>query len=229
VILPHNPHKALNMTTLLIYPGTRGAPVPLQDVLKEAHEAFRIARQAQIDKRRKTKSPLDDTTDWQAVGEGVAAVSLAHSARDSALVARHARELVEATEGHAIEPVGDYEQNAAVDGVVVTMQVVADADRRMWQAETSACWDRIRLARIAGDHVGAQQALNDMDAVAAKVVAAVVVEIGGAVDLQSKSVADAMPGLVLAGLLAPLYTAARHFLELPAPKALRCGLPPLST
>jgi hypothetical protein len=38
-----------------------------------------------------------------------------------------------------------------------------------------------------------------------------------------------MPGLVLAGLLTPLYSAARHFLELPPGKAVRCGLPPLST
>jgi hypothetical protein len=116
-----------------------------------------------------------------------------------------------------------------VDGIMVTMQVVADADRRMWQAETSACWERVRLARIAGDVVGSQRALNDLDAIASKVVAAVVVEVGGTLDLEGKSVADAVPGLVLAGLLAPLYTAARHFLELPAPKAVRCGLPPLST
>jgi hypothetical protein len=145
------------------------------------------------------------------------------------MVAKAARELVEHTSGNALEPIGDFEPDPAVDGITITMQIVADADRRMWQAETSACWERVRLARIAGDVVGSQRALVDLDAIAGRVVAAVVVDVGGTLDLEGKSVADAVPGLVLAGLLAPLYTAARHFLELPAPKAVRCGLPPLST
>ena len=229
MILPHNPHKALNMTTLLIYPGTKGAPVALQDVLKEAHEAFRAARQTQIDARRKRRVPLDDSTDWVAAGEARDSIIAGVAGQDSVKVAKFARELVEHTSGNALEPIGDFEPDPAVDGIVVTMQIVADADRRMWQAETSACWERVRLARIAGDVVGSQRALVDLDAIAGRVVAAVVVDVGGTLDLEGKSVADAVPGLVLAGLLAPLYTAARHFLELPAPKAVRCGLPPLST
>jgi putative component of toxin-antitoxin plasmid stabilization module len=214
---------------LLIYPGTKGAPVALQSVLREAHDALRDARARQIEARKKRRVPLDDSTDWQAVGEGVASVSLAHGERDSAAVAKAARELVEMTEGHALEPIGDYEPDAALDGIIVTMAVVADADRRMWSAETAAAWDRVRAARLSGDTIAAQCALNDLDTIAAKVVGAVVVDISGAVDLEGKTVVEAMPALVLAGLLAPLYQAARYFLDLPAPKAVRCGLPPQST
>jgi hypothetical protein len=211
------------MATLLIYPGTKGTPVPLQDVLREAHEAFREARKLQIEQRRKRRVPLDDSTDWLEAKAGADRVSAAVTERDTAKVSREARALAELTDGNAIEEVGPYEADPAVDGIVVTMQVVADADRRLWTAETQAAWSRLKEARIAGDHVAAQQSLNAMDAVAARVVSSVVVEMQGIEGLKA-TVAESMPGLVLAGLLAPLYAAARHFLELPPGKAVRCGL-----
>lgn len=211
---------------LLIYPGTRGAPVALQDVLKEAHEAHRSARQAQIDARTKRRVPLDDSTDWQAVIDKREPLIEAINKRDTAKVEQKAVEILALVSGHALEPIDEYQPDPDLDGIMVTMQVVADADRRMWQAETAACWERVRAA---SDPVARQQALNDLDAIAAKVVAAVVVEVGGSLDLQGKSVSDAMPALVLAGLLSPLYQAARYFLELPAPKAVRCGQPLPST
>lgn len=216
------------MPALLIYPGTKGTPVPLQDVLREAHEAYREARAKQIEARKKRRVPLDDSTDWAQVTEAVAGVSLALSEKDSAKIAREARALAEMTDGNALEEVGPYEPDPALDGIVVTMQVVADAERRLWNAETQAQWARVRECRVAGDLVGAQGALNALDAIAAKVVAAIVVEMQG-VEGMKTTVAESMPGLVLAGLLAPLYQAARHFLELPVGKAVRCGLPPLST
>ena len=216
------------MPALLIYPGTKGTPVPLQDVLREAHDAFREARKLQIEQRRKRRVPLDDSTDWSEAKAAADRVSAAITERDTAKASREARSLAELTDGNALEEVGPYEPDSAVDGIVVTMQVVADADRRLWTAETQAAWSRLKEARIAGDHVAAQQALNSMDAVAARVVSAVVVELQGVEGLKA-TIAESMPGLVLAGLLAPLYAAARHFLELPVGKAVRCGLPPLST
>jgi hypothetical protein len=209
---------------LLIYPGTHGAPVPLQDVLHEAHEAFREARAKQIETRKKRRVPLDDTTDWAVVTETVAATSVALSVRDSSKIARLCREMLEATEGNSLEEVGPYEPDPALEGIQITMQVVADAERRMWNAETAAAWARVRESRMAGDMVEAQKALNELDAIAARVVAAVVVKIDGVQGLKA-TVAESMPGLVLAGLLPALYGAARHFLELPVGKAVRCGLP----
>ena len=216
------------MPALLIYPGTVGAPVPLQDVLREAHDAYRDARAKQIDGRVKRRVPLDDSTNWAEVTEAVARASVALTARDSGTLAKEARALAEMTEGNALEPVGDYVPDPDLDGIVVTMRVIADADRRLWNAETQAQWARVRDARVKGDLMDAQRALNELDAIAARVVGAVVVEVQGVEGLKA-TVAESMPGLTLAGLLAPLYTAARHFLDLPAPKALRCGLPPLST
>jgi hypothetical protein len=138
-------------------------------------------------------------------------------------VAKEARLLVELTEGNALEEIEPYDPAPELDGIVVTMQVVSDADRRNWSAETSAAWGRVKEARMAGDVVAMASATNALDALAAKVVAAVVVEIQGIEGLKA-TVAESMPGLVLAGLLTPLYSAARHFLELPPGKAVRCGL-----
>jgi hypothetical protein len=216
------------MPTLLIYPGTHGEPVALQDVLREAHDAFRDGRAKQIEARKKKRIPLDDSTDWPAVAEAVASVSLAHGDRDSAKVAAHARTLVELVDGNALEEIGAYEPDPALDGIVLTMAVVDDSTRRLWNAETQAAWQAIRAARVSDDAVAAQRAMSSLDATACKVVAGVIVKIEGIEGLKA-SIGESMPGLVLAGLLTPLYTAARHFLELPVGKAVRCGLPPQST
>lgn len=213
---------------LLIYPGTRGEPVALQDVLREAHESLRAARAAQIESRKKRRVPLDDDTDWQAVGEARDSIIAAVAGRDSVKAAANARAIAELTEGNALEEIGAYEPSPELDGIVVTMQVVADADRRMWSAETAAQWQIVREARVAGDIVRAQTALNQLDVIAGKVVAAVVVALDGVEGLKP-TVAESIPGLQIAGLMGPLYAAARHFLDLPSPKAVRCGLPPLST
>jgi hypothetical protein len=210
------------MATTLIYPGQKGAPVALMSVLREAHEAARAERKAQIEARTKKRIPLDDTTDWQAVGEAIDAVAAAGKAKDSPSVALAARRIVEATEGNALEPIGDYEPSDALEGIVITMQVVADAQRRMWSAEIQAQWAARRDALLLGNIVAAQEALNAIDVVAERMVSTVVVKIDG-IDGMRDTVADSMPGLVSAGLLTPLFQAARHFLDLPAPKALLCG------
>ena len=213
---------------LLIYPGTKGEPVALQDVLRESHEAMRERVARQIALRKSRRVPLDDNTDWPRVTEAVAAASVALSERDGAKVAKVAREIVDLTDGNAMEEMGAYEPDPDIEGITVTMQVVADADRRLWAAETQAHWARARAARLDGDMVAAQVAMNAVDAVAAKVVAGVIVDIKGVEGLKA-TVAESIPGLTLANLLGPLYAVAQYFLDLPPGKAVRCGLPPLST
>jgi hypothetical protein len=168
---------------MLIYPGTKGAPVLLQDILREAHEANRTARQTQIDGRRKRRVPLDDSTDWVAVGEARDSIIAAVAGQDSAKAATFARAIIEATDGNALEPLPEYVADPALDGIMVTMQVVADADRRMWTAETAACWERVTSSRVAGDVVATTKALVELDAIAGRVVSAVVVDVGGTLDL----------------------------------------------
>jgi hypothetical protein len=216
------------MPAILIYPGQQGEPVALLSVLREAHEAARATRQAEIDARKKARVPLDDSTNWQEVGEAVARASLAHGERDSAKVAAAARELVVATDGNAIEPLGDFVPDPDLDGIIVTMRVVDDATRRLWNAQTQAAWIGVRGA-LAGDDVVARRAAYDrLEAVYESVILGVVAKLDGLQGLRD-TVAESMPALRLAGLLVPLYTAARHFLELPPGKALRCGLQQPST
>jgi hypothetical protein len=216
------------MPAILIYPGQLGEPVALQAVLKEAHDEARKTRQAEIDARVKARIPLDDSTVWPDVEEAISATSLAHGDRNSAKVAEHARRLVAMTEGNALEPLGEYQPAPELDGIVITMRIVDDATRRLWAAKTQAAWLAIRNA-VAGDDVLARRdAYDRLERVYEEVVIGVVAKLEGLQGLRD-SVADSMPALRLAGLLVPLHAAARHFLELPPGKALRCGQQPPST
>ena len=216
------------MPTILIYPGQLGEPAPLQAVLREAHDAARASRQGEIDARTKARIPLDDSTRWPDVEEAVSAASLAHGARDSAKVAEHARRLVALTEGNALEPLPPYEPAPELDGIVVTMRVVDDATRRLWVAKTQAAWMAIRDAVKHDDVMARREAYDRLEAVYEEVIIGVVAKLDGLQGLRD-TVAESMPALRLAGLLVPLHTAARHFLELPPGKALRCGQQPPST
>jgi hypothetical protein len=216
------------MATLLIYPGTKGAPVALQDVLREAHEAGRVSRAGQIAERQRKRIPLDDSTDWQAVDDVAGSIAALAKSRSSAALALEARRLADLTDGNELEPIGDYVPVPDLDGITVTMQVVADSDRRMWGAQMQAQWQAVRDARVKGDPVASQAALNEIDRIGERMVCAVVVDIGG-VDGLKPAIAESIPGLAQVGLTGPLFQAARYFLELPAGKAVRCGLQPLST
>jgi len=216
------------MPAILIYPGQLGDPVALQAILREAHDEARKARQAEIDARVKARVPLDDSTVWPDVEESVSAVSLAHGARDSVKVAEHARKLVALTEGNALEPLGEYEPDVNLDGVFITMRIVDDATRRLWSAKTQAAWLAIRNAAKGEDVLARRDAYDRLERVYEEVVCGVVAKLDGLQGLRD-SVAESMPALRLAGLLVPLHAAARHFLELPPGKALRCGQQPPST
>lgn len=210
------------MPTILIYPGQLGEPAPLQAVLREAHDEARKARQAEIDARTKARIPLDDSTRWPDVEEAVSAVSLAHGARDGAKVAEHARRLVALTEGNALEALAPYEPAPELDGIVVTMRVVDDATRRLWTAKTQAAWMAIRDAVKHDDVMARREAYDRLEAVYEEVIVGVVAKLDGLQGMRD-TIAESMPALRLAGLLVPLHTAARYFLELPPGKALRCG------
>lgn len=216
------------MAAILIYPGQQGEPVALLSVLREAHEAARASRQAEIDARKKARVPLDDSTNWQEVGEAVARASLAHGARDSVAVAAAARDLVAFTDGNALEALGDFVPDPDLNGIVVTMRIVDDATRRLWAAQTQAAWMAIRDAVKLDDVIARRDAYARLEAVYEAVVVGVVAKLEGLQGLRD-SVAESMPALRLAGLLVPLHGAARYFLELPPGKAVRCGLQPLST
>lgn len=216
------------MAAILIYPGQQGEPVALLSVLREAHDAARATRQAEIDTRKKARVPLDDSTNWQEVGEAIARASIAHGDRSTATVADAARVLLAHVDGNAIEPIGEFVADPDLDGIVVTMTIVDDATRRLWTAQTQAAWLAIRSAMRSDDVIARREAYDRLERAYETVVCGVLAKLDGLAGLKA-TVAESMPALRLAGLLVPLYTAARHFLELPPGKALRCGLLPPST
>lgn len=181
------------MATVLVYPGTKGEPVPLVDVLREAHDAVREAIDAEIKTRKASGAPLI----WERTGE-------------------------------PIDPLGAHEPDPACDGVVITMQIVSDGQRRAWDVRREQHAAAYREAQAKGDTSAMLAADEAAWSLMGEIVGAVVVELRGVVGLTG-SVADAADALRGAGLLAPLHDAARHFLGLPRKKALRCGLPQQST
>lgn len=209
---------------LIVHPGELSLPVALTDVLREAHEVTRDARTKEIDARKAKRIPLDDSTNWQEVGEAIAAASLAHGERDTAKVAEAARLLSLHTEGNALEVVPPYEAPPELAGIVCTFRMVADRDRRAWAARLTAAWRRYRDALMADDPIALRDADEAITEVYEAQVAACVAKLDGVQGLKD-SVADSLPGLRLAGLLLPLQRAVSHFLSLPPGKALRCGQP----
>lgn len=215
------------MPTILIYPGQRGEPVSLLAVLREAHEAARKARQGEIDARSRARIPLDDSTNWDAVGDIASSIQSAVTAKDSSAAARGARELLAATDGNALEPLPEFTPDNELEGITVTMQIVDDATRRLWNAQTQAAWMAVRDAMRLDDVMARRDAYSRLESAYEAVIVGVVVSLGG-LDGLKPTVVESMPALRLAGLLPPLHTAARHFLDLPPGKALRCGQQPPS-
>lgn len=209
---------------LIVHPGETSLPVALVDVLREAHEVVRESRNKEIEARKAKRIPLDDSTNWQEVGEAIAAASAAHGERDTAKVAEAARLLALHTEGNALEVVGPYEAPEELAGIVVTFRMVADRDRRAWAARLTAAWRRYRDALIADDPIALRDADEAITAVYEDQVSACLAKLDGVEGLR-ESIPDSLPGLRLAGLLLPLQRAVSHFLSLPPGKALRCGQP----
>jgi hypothetical protein len=204
------------MTKLvLIRPGAVSDWVRLQDAMRESHEAQQKDRADDIEGRKKNGIPLDDETDWHAVGAAVAK-------KDSAEVAR-------LTSGHALLPLPDYVDVSAYDDVSVVFRAISEAQRRTLALALSAAQDAVKAAAKLDD-VGALDAAcaKRDDAYAAFVKAAVArVDVGGEALGPLKD--DDVEALRITDLLQPLYVAARDFQRLSPGKGKRFGSLPQST
>jgi hypothetical protein len=212
---------------VLLFPGQLSAPVRLLDVLREAHEASRKARADELAARAKAGAPVDDETRWPVVSGVISAIGDAAGKQDSAALARLAGDLHRATAGNALEPIGDFVGPEGVDDLVVVFRVVSAADRLNGNAQLADAWQAVvDIERDGGPMV--DRRLADERVLQAQLVICrdTIAEVRG-VDVPVG--ADVWEGLRLAGLLPWLLMAARHFLALPAGKALRCGLPSSST
>lgn len=220
--------------TLLIYPGQRGAPVGLVDVLLESHDSYRASVLAEIEARKKSGVPLDDATRWGDVTKAATELNAAAARSDTAAVTAAARTILAAVDGNALTDPGPFKVPPECEGITITMQIVDDATALDWRARrVAATLDRV-AAQKARDIVAARAAEARIEAVYDDVVAGVVVAIEGLDGIKAttdgkQDIRATLPGLRLAGLLGWLYSAAQHFLDLPPGKALRCGQPAPST
>lgn len=213
---------------MIVHPGELSAPVALQSVLREAHKEAQDARQREISERTARRVPLDDATDWPEVAKVATTLTAAVDKRDAKAAAEAARLVLAHSDGNALAPLPDYEPVADLDGIVITLRMVADRDRRAWSARLTTAWRAYRDALIADDPMALRAADEAITSVYEDQVAACVAKLDGVQGLRD-SMADNLPGLRLAGLLLPLQRAVAHFLSLPVGKALRCGQPAPST
>jgi len=210
---------------MLISPGAKTPRVRLLDVLRESHDAFRAGRVAEIEKRKKIGTPLDDTTKWGAVDDMMASLAASRVALNSVEVARIAGEILTATAGNAIIDPGEFKPDdfgIDLSGVEIVMQIVDEATALDWSAERVATW---KAVRDATDIMSRRAASRAMDSLYERIVARVIVEVHGVDGLEPTHLAENIAALSSTGLTGPLYSAAQAMLDLPAPKKLRCGQP----
>jgi hypothetical protein len=214
---------------LIVYPGeTSPEPADLQTVLREQHEALSKARLLEIEQRKKGGIPLDDKTSWPAVEEAVSAASVAHGARDSVAVNAAALKLMQLTAGNALEPLPPYEDDPRLDGIRLIFRMPSQDDRLRWSSRMMKHIRAQRRCITEGDDDGLVEARLAYERVHIDQVVACVDRIDG-IDGLKATVAESIEGLRNSQILVPIINAVTQFLELAPEKALRCGLPPLST
>jgi hypothetical protein len=212
---------------LLVFPGQRAQPAPLRAVLEAAWNEARRARADEIAARIKAGVPLDDETAWPTVERIAAAIAESKQKQDSAGLARLAGELLQATAGHALVELGEFVAPEGIDGLVITCAVLSQAERLDLMAALADAWAALaELERQDASATARRAADEAVVAAQLAIVRKVIVHLGG-IDVPEG--VDLWEGVRLAGLLGPLFSAARWFLTLPPGKALRCGLPSSST
>jgi hypothetical protein len=208
---------------LLVFPGQRAQPAPLRAVLEAAWSESRRARLEEIAQRTKAGVPLDDETAWPVVEGVVGGIVEAKAKADSAALARLAGDLIRATAGNALADPGDFVAPDGIEGLTVVCEVISQAERLGLMAALADAWAALAELERAGASSSARRAADEAVVLAQLAVCRrVIVQLGG-VDVPDG--ADLWEGVRLAGLVGPLFTAARWFLTLPPGKALRCGLP----
>lgn len=210
--------------SLLIKPGETGPVVKLSDVLKEAHEARRVAVDREIQERKNSGAPLDDDTDWTKVGEAVAGLSLAHGAKNTGDVVKEALAILALANGNELTALKPYEEAAYFPGDLaeyaglgIQMRVISDVVRR----DLALARQRAAVALQGADDDTLVPLRDAYEKTRRDTLTAVLVKVDDqdVTDdvLDAVSLIPTLPDL--------LTTACRYFLELTPKKALRCGQP----
>ena len=221
---------------LLLLAGQVGPWTGLQDARREVHEAIRAERAAAIAERTARRTPLDDSTDWRALGATADDLVACVQRHETASVRAIAVDVLAATSG-AIVPLEAYEHDPELEGIRVRCRVLSEARRRVLAAELDMAITGAAqrgadvLAALEADEAGIAaiavyvgESLAGLEGVYAcgdgdGTVTPVSLPLDGA----------AIDGLRRTGLLTILFVACRAFQGLSAKKALRFGQPVPST
>lgn len=216
------------MHSILVYAGQVSEEVALVNVLKEAHESFRIARNKQIEERKKKNIPLDDDTNWVFVDQLKQMILKEES---SSALSQLGRDLIEATIGNELKVIGDFEEPEDIKEIKLKFKMISQSSRRIFQAELNQVLEARKDALRDGDSLQAAKLFNEFEKVSFRLIEQTVESISGVEGIDnfntdSEEKRDQLiDALDASGLAVHLYSACNYFLELPRKKALRCGVP----
>jgi hypothetical protein len=194
---------------VLIRPGAVSDWVPLQAVLREAHEARQQEVKNEIEQRRKRGVPLDDNTDW-------AAVKQAAEKGDSALVAQ-------LVSGNALELLEDYAPVEGYDQVLLRFVAISEARRRALSFRVAAAQDAVAAATRKATSEEILKACEERDAAYGALVLAAVAAVDVAGEKIEQIGSEHLEALGASQLLTNVYVAAREYQRLSPGKGQRFG------
>lgn len=221
-----------SVAPLLLFPGEVTEPLSLTALLREAHEGAAADRLAEIERRTKFRTPLDDSTDWAALA-GFGATLVDSIAKHRSTAVRETCAAIVDRVSPALAPLGDFVPPAAELSIVfrtVSPQDAGGIATRRVHAH------RRWLAAQAADDVDATIAANLLYRGAIDLlVRAAVVEVHGARirgadgDKITDLSAAVLDGLDRAGLLTSIHEACLHVQGLAPGKVALSGSSPQST
>ena len=221
---------------VLIFPGSKSELVSLQAVLRESHEAQQAGRAQEIAARTKLGVPLDDATDWAAVGLQIAALSCFPD-RDSKAIAEQAAQLHASVAHHALVAMPDYEPVDGYDDVNLRFRGLADSDVQDHMLAVGLAHREAEAAAKVEDPTARAKAVRlaneARDQAFLAFIADAVCEVrcgeqvAGADDRALTELE--LEAIRATALMVPIYLAARDYQRLSPGKGLRFGLQPPST
>jgi hypothetical protein len=190
----------------------RSALTPLTDALRDAHEALSETVRGEIERREKLGVPLDDATDFAAVGLLTVSASNAAEALDGAAVRECAQQILAMCSG-GLKPLPPYEANPEYEGIMVRLRSVSEGERIATAEAIDACASAAERHSVFVEYV--RKAVCEIRGIE---------DESGPVTIEGDGLTEEQAAMLdAAGLISDLWSVARRYAELPASKKKHFG------
>jgi hypothetical protein len=190
----------------------RSALVPLNDALRDAHESLAVAVRDEIARREKLGVPLDDDTDFAAASGLGLALGEACDRCDGAAVREEASKILAMCSG-GLRELDPYEPSEEYDGISIRLNAVSEGQRIATQEAIAAAGSTAARHAVLGEYVG--KAICEIRGLENE---------SGPIKIEGDELTEGEVALLdRAGLISDLWSAAKHFADLPASKKKHYG------